>query len=132
MDNTLTIQMDGVEVTLRRKTVLSDAKEQALISKMALFFVELAAELDEDKDAVDIALSKYAKISSQVIGQTKGIMLALPGDSIEVLTAKARTWLVDTNPDVAMRLAIGLDSVNATWNEPAMAALLPEDADPKP
>lgn len=130
MDNTLTIQADGVEVTLRRKTVLSDAKAQALISKMALFFVELAAELNEDKDAVDVALSKYANISSQAVGQSKGITLAHPGDSLEILIGKSRVWLMDTNPDTAMRLAVGLDTINATWNEPAMAPILPDDADP--
>jgi len=130
MDNTITIQASGVEVTLRRRTVLSDSKSQAIINKMALFFVELAAELDEDKDAVDVALTKFANMSAQAIGESKGIVLAAPGDDMATLMSKSRVWLLDTNPDTAKKLAVGLDLVNATWNEPAMSPLLPND--PKP
>jgi hypothetical protein len=129
-DNTITIQSGGVEVTLRRRTVLSDSKSQAIINKMALFFVELAAELNEDNNAVDVALSKYANISSQSIGDSKGIVLAEPGDDLKTLMSKSRVWLLDTNPDTAKKLAVALDVVNATWNEPAMSPLLPDNADP--
>lgn len=128
---TQTVKAHGVEVTLRRRTVLSDAKANAIILKMALFFVELALELDDEANAVDAALSTFARISSQAVGQGKGIDLASPGDSLDVLRIKSRAWLIDTHPDVATALYQGLDTVDATWNEPAMAPLLPDNADPK-
>ena len=131
MDNTVTVNTNGVEVTLRRKTVLSEAKSQAIITKMALFYVELAAELDEEPEAVDVALSKFANISAQSVGETKGITLIKPSDNAVVMLGKSRTWLIDTHPDVAMRLALALDEVNATWNEPAMSVALQENSDPK-
>lgn len=131
MDNTATVSSNGVEVTLRRKTVLSEAKSQAIISKMALFYIELAAELEEEPQAVDVALSKFANISAQAVGESKGVMVIKPSDTVDVMRLKSRTWLIDTHPDVAMRLTIGLDEVDATWNEPAMAEKLPETSDPK-
>lgn len=131
MDNTITIQQDGVEVTLRRRTMLSQSKVQSIFNKMAVIYIELAAELEDDAEAVDLALSKYAHLSAQRVGEAKGVILINPSDDLETVVNKSRDWLINTNPSVALQLIKVLDEINATWNEPAMAASVPESSDPK-
>lgn len=114
----------------QRRTMLTDARRSAIINKMALFYQELAAEMDIDKVTMDVALYRMATIAAQVQSGVDG-PLPFPSEDVATLRTKARQWLTEINPDWVDQWERTIDRLNDTWLDPATSPTpLGEDADP--
>lgn len=121
--------MQKPDITFTKRSVLTDARFDALIAKFGSVYKALTEELGEDEDIVDRALTKYARLASQAINP--GDIFPLPGDSVPLIKEKALRYFA-LNPawvDAWEREVVKSDSV---WNVPELTPRPPElDADEK-
>jgi hypothetical protein len=123
------LRIEGQSVEVVRGTNLTEVYYDALLNRLALFFKELAAELGEPENMVDVGLSSVARIASQTRGYDK---LPVLSDSLEEMRDKCKQWLTNSNPRIAQRLIKAIEDVNSSWGSVEEGPNpLPENADPK-
>lgn len=125
-----TVQVGGVSIQVHRKTNLSEAKYKSLLGKFALFYRALATDLDAEPEMVDVALSRFARMTSQTFcidGAT--LELPQPHDTLDTLVVKCRAYLLEFNPDITELWSDAVEEVNQSWVDAAITPVpLGEDA----
>lgn len=107
-----------LQVEFTRRTVISDARYDVLIVKIARIYQDVAVELSENETIIDVALTKFARISSQVAAKSArehATLFLLPQDSIEIAKAKTLVWLTH-DPREVDRWERACDALDASWN----------------
>lgn len=126
--NSLTVEKLGTKVTIQRRTVLSNARFDALLPRLAPHLDAITAAVGEtSNEAVDIALTHYCRLVSQVTSAenlpVEFVTLADNGDQIQ---AKCVAYLTNVNPVLLEAWDKALSDVDATWNAPELSPNPPE------
>lgn len=127
--HSITIEKLGTKVTIQRRTVLSDARFNALLPRIAPLLEAITAAVGEpSNEAVDIALTHYCRLVSQVTSADNlPVPLVTLADSPAEVQARCIGYLTETNPVLLEAWDEGLRSVDASWNAPELTPHPPEN-----
>lgn len=125
--NSVTVERLGTTVTIQRRTVLSDAHYYALLGRVAPHLEAIAAALKKDAEIVDIGLTAYCRLLSQIADAVSPPVPFLTlGDDGEAIQARCIAFLTEVNPTLKDAWNDAIFSVDATWNAPELSPNPPE------
>lgn len=120
------------DITFTRRTLLTRARYDALVSKLATVYEDVAAELHEDPATIDKLLTQMAAISSQATNSTEFPFFPQPTDDADTLHVKSIQWLNGgVDPEWVIQWWDTVRQLNGTWANSATSPIpLEATADP--
>jgi secreted protein with Ig-like and vWFA domain len=115
------------QVEFTARTVISDAGFRLILNKINPSFATLVEQFQQDSEAVDVAVTEFARISSQARCENGASeIFGQPSNTAEALVEKVLRW-VQLNPAWVTGWRANIDELDATWNLPELSPTPPPD-----